>query len=177
MFLMTPPSNWNMVLPRIFKLAGSPGILRYVAYFVFWDHLWLTATQKRRNLIKPCVNMWPLQDGKQMDVYRFSYEFFLIITQKSSKRKRKHLPKKWRDLRTKGTHKHTEASFKLFDDHRYLSRSEESKCMWTQGNDRLVGLVVSMSDYWSWGRGFDPRHFQPREDNWVATLLRNSVSD
>ena len=25
--------------------------------------------------------------------------------------------------------------------------------------DRLVGLVVSMSDYWSWGRGFDPRHF------------------
>ena len=23
----------------------------------------------------------------------------------------------------------------------------------------LVGLVVSMSDYWSWGRGFDPRHF------------------
>ena len=24
---------------------------------------------------------------------------------------------------------------------------------------RLVGLVVSMSDYWSWGRGFDPRHF------------------
>ena len=25
--------------------------------------------------------------------------------------------------------------------------------------DRLVGLVVSMSDYWSWGRGFDPRYF------------------
>ena len=25
--------------------------------------------------------------------------------------------------------------------------------------DRLVGLVVSMSDYWSWGRGFDPWHF------------------
>ena len=25
--------------------------------------------------------------------------------------------------------------------------------------DRLVGLVVSMSGYWSWGRGFDPRHF------------------
>ena len=24
--------------------------------------------------------------------------------------------------------------------------------------DRLVGLVVGMSDYWSWGRGFDPRH-------------------
>ena len=23
----------------------------------------------------------------------------------------------------------------------------------------IVGLVVSMSDYWSWGRGFDPRHF------------------
>ena len=45
--------------------------------------------------------------------------------------------------------------------------------------DRLVGLVVTMSDYWSWGRGFDPRYFhnfkmwirsgtgstQPREDN------------
>ena len=25
--------------------------------------------------------------------------------------------------------------------------------------DRLVGLGVSMSDYWWWGRGFDPRHF------------------
>ena len=25
--------------------------------------------------------------------------------------------------------------------------------------DRLIGLVVSMSDYWSLGRGFDPRHF------------------
>ena len=25
--------------------------------------------------------------------------------------------------------------------------------------DRLVGLVVSMSDYWSWGPGFDPWHF------------------
>ena len=45
--------------------------------------------------------------------------------------------------------------------------------------------------YWSWGREFDPRHFhkywmwirsgtastQPREDNWVATWLRSSVSD
>ena len=25
--------------------------------------------------------------------------------------------------------------------------------------DRLVCIVVSMSDYWSWGRGFNPRHF------------------
>ena len=25
--------------------------------------------------------------------------------------------------------------------------------------DRLVGLVVSMSDYWLRGRGFDPQHF------------------
>ena len=25
--------------------------------------------------------------------------------------------------------------------------------------DRLIALAVSMSDYWSWGRGFDPRHF------------------
>ena len=23
----------------------------------------------------------------------------------------------------------------------------------------IIGLGVSMSDYWSWGRGFDPRHF------------------
>ena len=27
------------------------------------------------------------------------------------------------------------------------------------GISRLVDLVVSMSDYWSWGRGFDPRYF------------------
>ena len=25
--------------------------------------------------------------------------------------------------------------------------------------DSVVGLVVSMSEYWSWSRGFDPRHF------------------
>ena len=25
--------------------------------------------------------------------------------------------------------------------------------------DLLIGLVVSISDYWSWGRGFDSRHF------------------
>ena len=57
--------------------------------------------------------------------------------------------------------------------------------------DCLLGLVVNMSDYWSWDRGFDPRHFhkfqmwtrsgtgstQPREDNWIATWLRSSGSD
>ena len=57
--------------------------------------------------------------------------------------------------------------------------------------DRIIGLVVSMSDYRSWGRGFDPRHFhkfsmwirsgtgstQPREDKWVPTWLRTSGSD
>ena len=26
-------------------------------------------------------------------------------------------------------------------------------------NECLVGLVVSVSDYWSWGCGFNPRHF------------------
>ena len=26
-------------------------------------------------------------------------------------------------------------------------------------NDRFVGLVVTMTDYWSWGHGFDTRHF------------------
>ena len=26
-------------------------------------------------------------------------------------------------------------------------------------NDRLVGLGLSMSDYWSRGQGFHPRHF------------------
>ena len=25
--------------------------------------------------------------------------------------------------------------------------------------DRLVGLVISLPDYWSWGRGFEPRQF------------------
>ena len=29
----------------------------------------------------------------------------------------------------KGTHKHTEIYSKYFDDHKYLSQSEESKCM------------------------------------------------
>ena len=35
----------------------------------------------------------------------------------------------------KGTHKHTKASLKRFDDHRYLSQSEERKCMRTYGKD------------------------------------------
>ena len=30
--------------------------------------------------------------------------------------------------------------------------------------DRLVGLVVSMADYWSWDRGFDPRYFHKFEN-------------
>ena len=25
--------------------------------------------------------------------------------------------------------------------------------------DRLIGLVISMSNYWSWGRGFDSRNY------------------
>ena len=37
--------------------------------------------------------------------------------------------KKTRDIQTKGTHKHTEAQLKRFDDHSCVSRSEESKCM------------------------------------------------
>ena len=49
---------------------------------------------------------------------------------KCRKRKRKLLPKKWRDLWTKGTQK---AWLKWFDNHRCLLQSEESKCMWTHG--------------------------------------------
>ena len=26
-------------------------------------------------------------------------------------------------------------------------------------SDRLVDIGASVSEYWSWGRGFDPRHF------------------
>ena len=38
----------------------------------------------------------------------------------------------------KGTHKHMEAQLKHFNDHRYLSRSEESKYMKTHGK---VGAI------------------------------------
>ena len=38
---------------------------------------------------------------------------------------------KRRDLQTKVTHKHMETWMKYLGDHRCLSRSEESKCMWT----------------------------------------------
>ena len=41
---------------------------------------------------------------------------------------------KLRDLKMKGSHKQTEAKLKRFDDHGCLSRSEESKCLWTHGN-------------------------------------------
>ena len=29
-----------------------------------------------------------------------------------------------------------------------------------QMGDIELGIINEMSDYWSWGRGFDPRHFQ-----------------
>ena len=48
---------------------------------------------------------------------------------KNRRRKRKLLPKKWRDLWMKGTHIQTEVSLNHFDDHTCLSQSEESKCM------------------------------------------------
>ena len=42
--------------------------------------------------------------------------------------------KKWRHLRMKGTHKHTEASPILFDNQKCLSQSHEGKSMWPHGN-------------------------------------------
>ena len=39
---------------------------------------------------------------------------------------------KWRDLQMKGTFKNTELNF---DDHRCLSWSEDSKCLWTHGKN------------------------------------------
>ena len=54
--------------------------------------------------------------------------------------------KKWRDLRKKGTHKHTEASLKRFNYHRCLSRSEESKCIWTHAKDSAMGSSKRFSD-------------------------------
>ena len=50
----------------------------------------------------------------------------------------------WRDLQMKGTHKHTEAELICFDNHRCISQSEESKCMWTHGKDGTKDL------FWSW---------------------------
>ena len=41
----------------------------------------------------------------------------------------------------KGKHKHTEASLKHFGDHRCLSQSEESKCMWTHGKDGAMWIA------------------------------------
>ena len=45
--------------------------------------------------------------------------------------------KEWRDL-MKDVHKHMEAWLKHLDDHRCLSWSEESKCMWTHGKDSTI---------------------------------------
>ena len=38
----------------------------------------------------------------------------------------------------KGTHKQADASLQRFDDDRYLSQSEESKCMCTHGKDGAI---------------------------------------
>ena len=53
-------------------------------------------------------------------------------------RKGKIVTKKWRDLRRKGTHKHSETQLRYFDDHRCLSRTEEGKCMWTHGINMIL---------------------------------------
>ena len=42
---------------------------------------------------------------------------------------------KWRYLRMKRTHKHTETELINFGNHRCLSHSEKSKCMWTNCKD------------------------------------------
>ena len=41
----------------------------------------------------------------------------------------------------KGSHKNTEASLKRFGNHRCLSQSEESKCMWTHGKDGALWVL------------------------------------
>ena len=51
------------------------------------------------------------------------------------KKKKKKLIEKWRNLRRKVTYKYLGTYLRYFDDHRCLSGSEESKCMWTPGKD------------------------------------------
>ena len=51
---------------------------------------------------------------------------FTDIT-KIVKEREKFLPRKWRDLRMKGTHWHTEALLMHFENRRWLSQSKESK--------------------------------------------------
>ena len=38
----------------------------------------------------------------------------------------------------KGAHKHMKAVLQSFENHRFLSQSEESKCMWTLGKDSTM---------------------------------------
>ena len=54
---------------------------------------------------------------------------------KIRERKWKNSTKNWRNLRWKGTHKHTETYTKYFDSHIRLSQSEESECMWTHDKE------------------------------------------
>ena len=57
-----------------------------------------------------------------------------ITQKKNGKRKGKLLRKIWRDLRRKGIHIQ-ETCLRYFDDHSFLSQSEESKFMWTHSKD------------------------------------------
>ena len=47
----------------------------------------------------------------------------------------------------KGTHKHMEAYLIYFDDHRCVSQSEESKCMWTHGKGDIMPSVSCVHTY------------------------------
>ena len=75
-----------------------------------------------------------------------SYDWFVII-QKYKKKEEILIEKNW-DIRMKSTHKHTKLH-KHFDDHRCLSQSEESKCMWTHDKDvfTVYSYKFTLSDW------------------------------
>ena len=78
--------------------------------------------------------MWPYTDSRLKGL--------IIFTIKNMKRKRKLLPKKWRDLWMKGTYNHTEAKLKWFGNHRCLTRSESStlSLFWSRKTSVIVQI-------------------------------------
>ena len=71
-------------------------------------------------------------------IHPYSFHWRLCITSLEIHKEGKAITKTWRNLRRKGTHKHTETYLIYFDDHRYLFQSEDSKFMWTHSKDSVT---------------------------------------
>ena len=94
------------------------------------------------------------------------------------------MEKKGRTLTRNEDHKHTETYLIYFNDHRCFSQSEESKCMWTHGEDGInkryifmskfnIGLIEKSIDFKYFQNCNDDKNYSYGIMNWWYFTIRN----